>query len=325
MKKIILVANPKSGKFSSKMMRKLESICVADEYLVETYLTKYAGHASEIVSSINQCDLLISIGGDGTFNEVLNGNKKRQNPLIISHVPAGTTNDLKKHLGLNGTPKKILKEILAGEIRTLNCGNVNDKMFAYHIATGIFSSISYSAPVWLKKRIGYGAYIIWALKEVCSPIKTFDIKLNGEDKSASLLIVGTSCQIGGIKMLEDVHADGLTVMYSSVDSWRKVILALLNKKKRSKVLQTFPAKNIMINTGNTWCIDGEKLEGNDLQCRSASVWMQLPKKQNKQKNENKNPFSNGYVGDFLADSMDWGSCAEHSLHDYLYHRHCRIW
>ena len=41
-----------------------------------------------------KAELIISIGGDGTFNESMTGNLKRKERLLLSHIPVGTTNDV---------------------------------------------------------------------------------------------------------------------------------------------------------------------------------------------------------------------------------------
>ena len=35
-------------------------------------------------------DLVISGGGDGTFNEIVSGNLRREKQIPLSHIPVGT-------------------------------------------------------------------------------------------------------------------------------------------------------------------------------------------------------------------------------------------
>lgn len=65
-------------------------------YLCAVLYTDYAGHAIELAKkySIEGVDLIISIGGDGTFNEVINGiilSGKTNTPVCL--IPNGTGND----------------------------------------------------------------------------------------------------------------------------------------------------------------------------------------------------------------------------------------
>lgn len=48
------------------------------DYETDVYYTKYSGHAKKIIMSLkDDIDLVVSLGGDGTFNEVVTGNFKR--------------------------------------------------------------------------------------------------------------------------------------------------------------------------------------------------------------------------------------------------------
>ena len=100
MKKCIVIYNPISGKkikydFMSEFKKTLEKY----EYEYEIMETDHKFHAIEIMEEIPDVDLVISIGGDGTFNEVMTGNYKRKNRLVLAHMPVGSTNDIGKMLG----------------------------------------------------------------------------------------------------------------------------------------------------------------------------------------------------------------------------------
>ena len=72
MKKCIVVYNSNSGKGIKKdMLNKFVETIRAKDYEVETIQTKYQGHAIDIVANAEDVDLLLSIGGDGTCNEVV--------------------------------------------------------------------------------------------------------------------------------------------------------------------------------------------------------------------------------------------------------------
>jgi len=79
-------------------------------------------HASALVRNAlgEGCDLIISVGGDGTLNEVVNGffDKQRSpNPqAALAVVPCGSGGDFRRSLGLDGSVRSALAAILAGEI-----------------------------------------------------------------------------------------------------------------------------------------------------------------------------------------------------------------
>ena len=111
MKKCVLIYNPNSGKGRARVEKNIEKIkqkFFLHGYELEVIPTKYKGHASSIVKELKNIDLVVSIGGDGTFNEVMNGNFKRKNKILLSHIPIGTANDLGNMFGYG---KNLLKNI----------------------------------------------------------------------------------------------------------------------------------------------------------------------------------------------------------------------
>ena len=83
MKNCAVIYNPNSGKgINEKQLIKLEQMLNLYEYHAYIYKTEYRGHAREIIKSLKHIDLVISIGGDGTFNEVMTGNFERKNMVI---------------------------------------------------------------------------------------------------------------------------------------------------------------------------------------------------------------------------------------------------
>ena len=70
MKKCLVVYNPNSGKYNKEVtLPKIEKILNEYDYSVIIEKTKYKGDATSIVANIDKCDLVVSIGGDGTFKE----------------------------------------------------------------------------------------------------------------------------------------------------------------------------------------------------------------------------------------------------------------
>lgn len=84
MKKCVLIYNPKSGKKErKKYLPKMKEIIEEKGYSCDIIFTEYHGHATEIMSSLEDVDLVISAGGDGTFNEVMTGNIKRKKDYYL--------------------------------------------------------------------------------------------------------------------------------------------------------------------------------------------------------------------------------------------------
>ena len=70
MKSSVIIYNPNSGHiFKQEYLRKYKTILNKHGYMVKFIGTQYKGHAKEIVNHLDKnLDLVISMGGDGTFN-----------------------------------------------------------------------------------------------------------------------------------------------------------------------------------------------------------------------------------------------------------------
>lgn len=79
------------------------------------YECSYPGHGSKIVAQIlsehEGILSLVVVGGDGTFNEVLNGITDFTR-VTLSYIPAGSANDLGYALGIATDPMRALARIL---------------------------------------------------------------------------------------------------------------------------------------------------------------------------------------------------------------------
>lgn len=152
MKKSLVIYNPNSGKYNrEEVLPKIKK--VLEEYQYETKMleTKCKGDATSIVESCDHYDLLISIGGDGTFNEVMTGNFKRKERMVLCHLPSGTTNDIGAMWGYGKNMLQNLKLALEGEIKRIDVCTINNRPFTYTAGFGKFMNIPYETPRELKK------------------------------------------------------------------------------------------------------------------------------------------------------------------------------
>jgi diacylglycerol kinase family enzyme len=109
----ILVVNP----FASGVdEHRLAAVRAALPSATETVLTTAAGEATEIARNAGDVEAIYVFGGDGTFNEVLNG-VERDVPL--GFVPGGGTSVLPRALGLPRDPGRAAQQIANGRTRRI--------------------------------------------------------------------------------------------------------------------------------------------------------------------------------------------------------------
>lgn len=278
-KKCVLICNPTSGKDNKKkLVSEFIKILGFSEYETTAIFTKYSGHAKDIVQKLGPCDLVISLGGDGTFNEVVSGNLLRKDKLLLAHIPLGTTNDIGAMFGMGKDPIENLKMVLNGVVKGIDICTLNDHPFVYVAGIGKFINIAYDTPREMKKKLGYLAYLISGIKSFNDKTKLFEVsyEINGEKYVGlySFLLICNASRMGGIEMLQDVKMnDGkFEVLLSNISSKKDIVRSLLmvgmNDITKVPGFYFYRTDNIKIKLAKKpykhWCLDGEELEDESL-------------------------------------------------------------
>lgn len=273
MKKCAILCNPNSGSNDKdKIISEFAKILADKGYETDVFYTKYSGHAKKIVETLKPVDLLISLGGDGTFNEVVTGNIKRKDKLLLSHIPLGTANDLGAMFGMGKDPVNNLKLILDGVERTLDICTINGQPFVYVAGLGKFINVAYETPRNLKKRYGYLAYLINGVKSFFQKTNLFEVtyEANGEVCKGlySFILICNASRMGGFDFFKDVKMnDGLVeVLFSNIATKKDIIKSLYYMKttdiRKVPGFYFFRTNHLKITLAEEprkcWCIDGEK-------------------------------------------------------------------
>ena len=277
MKKCVVIINPKSGDSKGiREVKKIETIIENYNYDVKIILTKYRGHAKEIMKNLdNDIDLVISVGGDGTFSEVMNGNLERNKRIVLAHLPVGTTNDIGHMYGLGNNLYTNLKLILEGTIKKVDVGLINNHAFTYVASYGKFMDIPYKTPQELKRRLGYIAYILEVVKRIFHHIPKYKINfyINGEKHTGkyTFIIISNANRIAGINnFYNDIKLDDdkLEVMFCSLNKKIDILKAFYTLKtsdvKYISGIEIYEVNHLKIeflDKVKSWCTDGEEFEG----------------------------------------------------------------
>ena len=123
-KKVLIIYNPVSGTKSNKaMISQLLNYYKLNNINYFLLKTEYKNHAKEFCAnnSLAEYDDLIVCGGDGTFNEVINGvviNKNKKIPRL-GFLPGGTGNSFMHDLNAV-EPSKAINKIIKNNSDTLD-------------------------------------------------------------------------------------------------------------------------------------------------------------------------------------------------------------
>ena len=115
---------------------------------LDTRQTQYRGHAGELAaaSASQGYDLVVTFGGDGTVNEVVNGLMQAPDGRpALAPIPAGSGNVFARTLGLpadaGGAVQRILAAVAAGTRRQIGLGLAEDRYFTFSAGLGIDAEV----------------------------------------------------------------------------------------------------------------------------------------------------------------------------------------
>lgn len=254
--KCIFMYNPVSGK--GRIKRKLKYIKkkLGEKYdEVDVYETKAVGDMTvKARDAALKYDAIVFAGGDGSFNEVLQGVVTSGATPELGYIPGGTVNDIGHALKISKNIKKALKVILNGRTEKLDVIKSNDKYAMYVVAAGAFTSASYTTPQISKNQIGRLAYGFEALKKNLK-FDVFTIEVdNGEKvvKTESVLVL----------VMNGRYVAGLPVNKWSSFNDGKLEVVLVKQRKNPRIIDKIGAYFSLIKLflfGNKFTIKEKQL------------------------------------------------------------------
>ncbi len=272
MKKLLFIFNPTAGK--SKIKTKLVEILdifVKGGYLPAVYPTQCRNDAKNIAKEYAaNYDLVVCSGGDGTLNEVVTGMVELQKDIPIGYIPAGSTNDYAKSLGIPTEMTKAAQMAVEGSIFKTDIGQFNDSTFVYVAAFGLFTDVSYQTSQELKNVFGHAAYVLEGVKSLISiPEYHIVVDIDGNQIEDDFIygMVSNTVSVGGFKnmtnqevILDDGYFEVLFVRKPSNPlEVHEIVQSLLRDGVKSQFVRDYKAKCVKITSKEDipWTLDGE--------------------------------------------------------------------
>ncbi len=271
--------NPCAGtKKANKFLTDILVLFGKHGYNNTVYLTEAKGDAKEYTKqNAKNFDLIVAIGGDGTFNEVVAGVIKSGVDVEIGYIPSGSTNDFANSLKLSKNILKAASDIMDGNAQQIDIGSFNGRNFSYVASFGAFTEISYKTPQNLKNSLGYLAYALEGVKDIAN-LKSYHLRF---DADGTLIeddfIFGAICNstsLGGVINLDPKlvdFSDGLFELLlirlpKDLFELNEIVISLGSKKYNTKMITFTSAKNIIIETDENinWTLDGEYAYGEEI-------------------------------------------------------------
>ena len=212
MKKMLLAVNPYAGtRKAYKQLADIVAVFNRGGYDVSVYITEGRGDAAETVAK-RACDVdvVACCGGDGTFNETVNGVLRSGVNVPIGYIPAGSTNDFASSLQLPADLVAAARQIVEGQPQAYDVGRFADRYFSYVASFGAFTKASYTTPQSIKNALGHTAYLLEGMQEL-SQIKNVPMMLETEDGVIEdKFLFGAVCNstsLGGLLTLDPKQVD----------------------------------------------------------------------------------------------------------------------
>ncbi len=273
--KVMVIINPRAGKMKSKttLFDIAETLCRAGhEPTVQITAKKEDGMLFAKKAVADEYDMVVCCGGDGTLNEVLSGMISSDRKIPIGYIPAGSTNDFAKTLGLSSVPKKAVETIVQGKPMSVDAGKFGeDRYFAYIASFGIFTAASYNTLQSTKNMMGHMAYVLEGIKDI-GVIQPYYVKVTSEGKTYEgdyiFGAVTNSTSVGGIVKLEkrlvDL-SDGLFEVIlvknpKDVAELGRILVGLANSDLSDSMFEFFKTSEITFESEDefSWALDGEE-------------------------------------------------------------------
>ena len=152
----ILIVNPRATSTTS-LRRDVITRALASVVDLAVTETRYRGHATKLAAAAVEAGhgLVLTLGGDGTVNEVVNGivgtgqadhggiqPARRQ---ALAALPGGSANVFTRALGLPADPVdaagQIISSLSAGRSRSIGLGLAGDRYFTFNAGLGLDAEV----------------------------------------------------------------------------------------------------------------------------------------------------------------------------------------
>jgi diacylglycerol kinase family enzyme len=143
-RRVLLVINPSASGVTARNRVVIQN-AISSEHDLEVSETHRRGHATRFAqgAAARGFDVVISVGGDGTINEVANG--LAESSTILGVLPGGSTNVFARQLGFVNDPEAATEQLLDGlrcdDVVRIGLGNVNGRYFCFHVGMGFDAAV----------------------------------------------------------------------------------------------------------------------------------------------------------------------------------------
>ena len=275
-----IIVNPLGGKGKSlKALKAAEKIFAERGVEYTVHNTEYAGHATELARELSrkpEAKILV-FGGDGSFNEVLNGIENFEN-VTLGIVPCGTGNDFVRASGHPTKIKEAIDLILKDNVGYIDYIDVGSRRCLNVAGAGMDVDVllRYAAMKAFHGKLKYYASLIDTLIHVKWHKLRLTIDGKTMDKSVFMIGVGNgTCIGGGMPICPDAKVDDGLLSVVIVNEMKKSRIPvelpgfLSGKHVKKDYTEVYSAKEVTVEVLDDGKIelDGEVIDDKILECK----------------------------------------------------------
>jgi len=244
--------------------------------------TSHHGDAIELAQKAADkgIELIVSIGGDGTVNEIVNGIMKSKNNPSLGIIPLGWANDFIKSVNIPFDITQACQIIVQGKIKKIDIGVINSQIYFANICgVGFDAEVAQLANQIKSKHpnlriLSAFIYVFATVKKLLSPFGYHNVKIkfDGQEIHSKILFIAISngkIYGGRFKITpEAILDDGLLEICLVEEMGRFKYLSIIPKVFKGthasiKGISFYRAKEVLIGSSETILaqVSGEVIEG----------------------------------------------------------------
>lgn len=187
----LLIVNPFASGVDTHRLAAVQAALPPD---TETKLTTAPGEATAIAREARAAEAVYVFGGDGTFNEVLNGVRV---DVPLGFLPGGGTSVLPRALGLPRNPVQAALRVAEGRTRRIGLGRVNGRRFGFNAGLGFDAELVRRVDELGRRpdgrRPGDTAFVRIAVGALAERHARFDPQLEVENHGRAAFVLVANC------------------------------------------------------------------------------------------------------------------------------------
>ena len=282
------IVNPIAGIGKQKNIKKiLDRYLDKNRFKFDIIYTEKHLHAKELAKQAvkEKYDLIVSVGGDGTLNQI--SSELIGTNVAIGIIPAGSGNGFGLHFGIKNNMKQAVKQLNHSEIKKVDSATANGISFVNVSGIGFDAHIARLFSD-LKKR-GLINYLKLIVQELNYKSKEYNIEFEDKVRKLNAILIsfanasqyGNNFKISPNSNIEDGLLD--FVIIKDLPKWKipfllfKIAIGKANKCKYIEIIRTKKMK--ITSSENIIHLDGEPKQINtsiEVICNKSSLYIFVP-------------------------------------------------